>query len=106
VHTSRDPKELLAKLAPEHPLHRLVIIDLVWCETEAHARRIKTRLDVSLLGDDQQNRLQWSWRDMPEPSLAWPILLNEAIMSIMEQEQIEVFDDDERRQRIERAKYR
>ena len=106
VHTTRDPVALVADLAREHPRHRLVLLEHVWCDSEAHAKRLRAALDQQLLGDEDAHRLAYAWRDMPEPDLAWPIMLADALRSVRSTERIKVYDLEGVRSLIRSEQYR
>lgn len=106
VHVSRDPKALVAKLAREHPRHALVILDLVWCDSEAHAERLRHELDAQLLGTGDAHRLAYAWRDMPEPEIAWPIMLADALRQIRARERIVIYSHEQAQQRIKKEQFR
>ena len=108
AHTTRNPVGITAELQPEQPYHELACFGWVWCETERHAKRLKAELDVSLLGDGNENRLRYAWRELDhdEPAWAWHELLCDALRRINETEDFEVFDNAAAKRRIEHEKYR
>lgn len=102
VVVTRDPASAAKRPDAEQPLHELVVLDYVWTDSDAHARRLKAALDAALIGEDPDlTKLRHAWRDCPEPGIAWSVLLGEALRSIRAGgEQIEVFGEDTRRWRI------
>jgi hypothetical protein len=97
VTTSTNPGDLARKPDQENPLHEVRVHDYVWVETDAHARRLKSRLEALLLGSGEA--LKGSWRDCDDPLVLWPILLQQAL----EELDMVSFDD---RERIARASRR
>ncbi len=124
VTTTAKPRQITKKSDLEQPLYGIYILGLVWCETDAHAKRLKASLDRQLLGEDRvqapgylhnggppmeeavnPRRLRHGWRSLEdEPDLAWPLLLLESLREIRKREWIDVFDEDERQRRIRQAK--
>jgi hypothetical protein len=97
VATSTNPDDLARKPDQENPLHKVIVHEFVWVESDAHARRLKARMEALLLGSGEA--LRFSWRDCDDPLALWPILLRQAL----EELDMESFDD---RERIRRASAR
>lgn len=106
VAMTRDPTEITKKTDIEQPLHKVVVLAYVWTTSDAHAKRLKMRLDGYLLGWDEDAPLRHGWRDLDDPIKAWPVLLNLAVTDIRLREDIEVFDEAERQSRINRHRRR
>ena len=83
VASSQEIDKSLSRMDFEQPIHSLTVLGFVWCPTDIHAKRLKETLDEILLGrrpDD--NRLRHGWRHLIEPQIVWPIILNDALMTL------------------------
>ncbi len=101
VHTTKpgNYRGLMKKLQAEQALCRLKRWGHVWVGSDQHAKRLKGRLDVGLIGNASQELLE-HWKDLADPELFWPILLDQAVQEIRAGgESIEFYDDDD----VERA---
>lgn len=101
VHTTKpgNYRALMKKLQAEQPMCRLTRWGYVWVGSDQHAKRLKARLDVGLLGSGGRELLE-HWKDLADPVLFWPILLDQAVQEIRAGgERIEFYDDSE----VERA---
>jgi len=105
ISTTKDPKSIAKKTDIESPLWPIIPLEYVWTESEQHAKRLKTQLDILLLGNGD-NALRHAWKHADDPVLAWPILLAQALDLIRAREEFEVFDEEERQRRIDRLKTR
>jgi len=103
IAATSDPKAYLKHVNNANGVHTRKILAITWTLSGRHATRLKRRLDVMLRGDDDKNRLLQGWRDLEDdPEIVWPILLSQAVAEISEREEIEVFGEDERVERIMR----
>ena len=105
IATTNKPRDVAKRPDLESPLHQIMVLEMVWTESDAHARRLKAKLDTLLLGTSSDNRaLRHGWRDLDnDPAIVWPILLGEALEQIRQRERIEVMGEDERVRRIAAA---
>lgn len=103
VATTTKPKDIAKRADLENPVHKVRVHDLVWTESEAHAKRLKAQLDKLLLGVGEESAaLRHNWRDCDsEPCVVWVILLEEALREMRKKERVEVFDEEERLRRVE-----
>lgn len=95
VHTTKpgNYRALLKKLEAEQPMCRLRRYGYVWCGSDQHAKRLKARLDEALIGAAGRDLLQ-HWKDIADPELFWPLLLDQAAAEIRAGgERIEFYDD-------------
>lgn len=95
VHTTKpgNYRALMKKLEAEQPMCRLKRFGYVWVGSDQHAKRLKARLDEALIGAAGRQLLQ-HWKDISEPELFWPILLDQAAAEIRAGgERIEFYDD-------------
>lgn len=80
---SRDPESAAKRPDLEQPLHELTVLEHIWVKSEAHAKRLKAALDTALVGRDAaMTTLRHAWRDCPDPSISWALLLAEAINTL------------------------
>jgi hypothetical protein len=102
IATTVKPKAVATRPDLESPLWEIKVLELVWCESDAHAKRLKARLDTLLLGTSQDCReLRHGWRDLPaEPAVVWPVILEEALADIRRREQIVVYSEEQRLERV------
>ena len=106
VAMTRNPGEITKKTDLEQPLHGVVVLAYVWTTSDAHAKRLKLKLDGYLLGWTEDAPLRHGWRDLDNPISAWPTLLSLALADIRKREDIDVFDESERQLRINRYRRR
>lgn len=105
VSATRDLNPYVHRQDLEQPQHPLVEHGYVWVESEAHAKRLKTRLDGFLLGSkegDEGAALRHGWRDLPDPKRAWPILLKAALIDIRKRERFEIITTEKHHQMVRR----
>lgn len=111
IATSKKPRDAAKRSDLEQPLHELVVLDFVQVETEEHARILKAALDELLTGSSDNNKaLRHGWRDIEQdPSIVWPILLNDAITKLTNAvadmrraTSFEVFSEQEKIEKIKR----
>lgn len=93
VGTTRDPKAY-AERADYEAGHTVAYVPLAWVWTlsQRHALRLKARLDELLLGSAEEHRMRHAWRDINDPEVDWPVLLEDAVSQWPEE--IEVFGDE------------
>lgn len=102
VATTTKPRDIAKRADLENPIHKVRVHDLVWTQSEAHAKRLKAQLDKLLLGVGEESAaLRHNWRDCDDPAVVWAILLEEALRELRKKERIEVFDEEERVRRVE-----
>jgi hypothetical protein len=105
VIATRDLKGYLHRQDLEQPQYELAVHGQVWVESEAHAKRLKTRLDGFLLGSregDEGSALRHGWRDIPDPKRVWPLLLKAALIDIRRRERLDVLTDEKHHQLVRR----
>lgn len=102
VVTSREPETAAKRPDLEQPLHALVCLEYVWTTSEPHAKRLKGALETAMIGDDPDlTRLRHSWVDCPDPSVAWTILLGDALRALRSGgETVEIFAESAKVQRV------
>jgi hypothetical protein len=102
VAVTNNPKKVATRPDLESPLHEIKVLELVWCPSDRHAKRLKEKLDTLLLGTaDNELGLRHGWRDLDnEVAIVWPILLAEALRDIRRREEIDVYSDEERLEKI------
>lgn len=102
---TKDPKEITKKTDLEQPLHKVIVLEYVWTFSEAHAKRLKLKLDGFLLGSQDGEdgaALRHGWRDLDDPKRAWPVLLQCALEEIRKRERFDVFDEETQQKKIRR----
>ena len=98
---SRDPAKAAETRDRGNPLHEMVTLRHVWTTSLPAAKRLKSALDVRILGNDPDMvALRKDFRDLPEWEVAWDILLMDALDDLRANgEVIEVMSDPMRIQR-------
>lgn len=103
IATSNNPTKVAIRPDLESPIWEIRVLEMVWCPSDAHAKRLKTKLDTLLLGSTTDNRgLRHGWRDLPaEPEIVWPVLLGEALSDIRRRErEFNIYTDEQRLERV------
>ncbi len=74
------------------------LLDYVWTESEAHAKRLKDAIIVRILGDDPDMiRLRHTWLDLPNYEIAWGFLVKDALMDLKSRrETVSIFSNEQR----------
>ena len=74
------------------------LLDHVWTESEAHAKRLKDAIIVRILGDDPDMiRLRHTWLDLPNYEMAWGFLVKDALMDLKaRRETVSIFSNEQR----------
>ena len=101
---TKDPKEITKKTDLEQPLYPVVVLEYVWTHSDAHAKRLKAKLDEYLLGRDENAALRHGWRDLDDPLRCWPVLIECALAELRRgREVVEVFDEATHQKKVRRA---
>lgn len=91
VSTTAKPRDVASKPDLESPLHQVKVLEMVWTPSDRHAKRLKAKLDELLLGSSEDARLRHGWRNVDDPAVIWPILLDQAVREIRDRgEQFEI----------------
>lgn len=101
--TSTRPHYVAKQSDLQSPYHRVRVLELVWTDTAAHAKRLKAAIDGLLLGhSNYSTKLRHGWRDVEhEPEIIWPILLAEALRNLAaKRETVPTFDGSEYERRV------
>lgn len=96
VSTTSRPRDVAKKPDLESPLHKIVVLEMVWTPSDQHAKRLKAKLDELLLGSSSDSRLRHGWRHVDDPAVIWPILLGQAVESIRERDAFDLVTESER----------
>jgi hypothetical protein len=101
--TTKKPREIWKKTDLEQPLHKVSVLEMVWTESDRHAKRLKDALDLLLLGSSEDAQLRHGWRNVDNPETAWIELLNQALILVNGRETVNVFGQKEWDRRHQRA---
>lgn len=85
----KSARQIMEGIDAATPHVRVLILEHVWVQTEAHARRLKAALDNRLLGEQEAQEhapLRYSWRDVngvfqdeTQRAMWWSIILAGAV---------------------------
>lgn len=102
--TTKKPRDVAKKPDLEQPLHKVTVLEMVWTNSDRHAKRLKDALDLLLLGSGQDTKLRHGWRNVDDPATTWVELLNQALVLVNGgRETIDVFGQKEWERRLHKA---
>lgn len=105
---SKNPKEVLRSVNSQqaYRCQRYEIVKLAVVMSPEHGERIQREVDRMLCGEHNQNALEHSFRELNglDIDVAWELMLREAQRQLQDRgEIVEVFDEAERRRKIEQS---
>jgi hypothetical protein len=108
VVVSMNPKEVLRSINSQqaYKCQQYKVVKCAVVMSPEHGERIQREIDAMLCGERNQNALEHSFRELKDEDIdvAWDLMLREAQRRLRERgETIELFDEMERRRRIERS---
>lgn len=95
---SRKPEEAPRVKDRAWPTGQCELLDHVWTESEAHAKRLKDAIIERILGTDPDMiKLRHTWLDWPEWEVAWGLIVQDALEDLKaRREIIQVFSNQTR----------
>lgn len=95
---SRRPEDAPKIKDRAWPAGKCELLDHVWTESEAHAKRLKDAIITRILGDDPDMvRLRHTWLDLPNYEMAWGFLVKDALMDLKSRrETVSIFSNEQR----------
>ena len=95
---SRKPEDAPKIKDRAWPAGRCELLDHVWTESEAHAKRLKDAIIVRILGDDPDMiRLRHTWLDLPNYEISWGFLVKDALMDLKSRrETVSIYSNEQR----------
>jgi hypothetical protein len=95
---SRKPEDAPKIKDRAWPTGQCELLDHIWTESEAHAKRLKDAIITRILGDDPEMvRLRHTWLDLPNYEIAWGFLVKDALMDLKSRrETVSIFSTEQK----------
>lgn len=101
---TKTPRTVHKKPDTEQPFHPIKLIAYIWTKSEAHAERLKDRMEALFYGQNEESRiLRRTWMNVHEPKAMWDQILPWAHYEINKREELDLWTEQEYRALVQRV---